>query len=179
MLLFCNIDVVTLQHPYNLFKYLIYVSSFITKGEGMDTDSFDVDRFRLTVQEVDLPNDPPVSHPRKKRARFLRGPVPWEWICKAMTLGRGPLALGMVLWHLRGLKRSDSFRLPPSATQCVGDRITVYRSLRALERAGLVHVERHQGRGPTVSLIDRTEADLPPEANSLDGGRGEVHPDAF
>ncbi|MBY0589158.1 hypothetical protein K2X85_18440 [bacterium] len=128
----------------------------------MDTDSLDVDRFRLTVREVELPTDLPVSSPGKKRARFLRGPVPWGWICKAMTLGRSPLALGMVLWHLRGLKRSDSFRLSPSATACVGDRKTVYRSLRVLEQAGLVHVERHQGRGPMVTLIDRPEADLPP-----------------
>jgi hypothetical protein len=128
----------------------------------MDSDVFDVDRFRLTVREVDLPTDPPIPQPRKRRARFLRGPVPWEWICRAMTLGRGPLALGMVLWHLRGLKGSDTFRLPPSATHCVGDRKTVYRSLRMLERAGLVHVHRHQGRGPTVSLIGRPQADLPP-----------------
>jgi hypothetical protein len=123
----------------------------------MDSDSFNVDQFRLTVREVDLPTDLPASPPRKKRARFLRGPVPWEWICKAMTLGRGPLALGMVLWHLRGLKRADTFRLSPSATHCVGDRKTVYRSLRALERAGLVHVHRHQGRGPTVTIVIASE----------------------
>lgn len=124
----------------------------------MDTDTVNLDRFRLTVHEM----------PRKSRAvsrrtappkhkageRFLRGPIPWPWITRAMQLGRAPLALSLVIWRLVGVQRSRTVHLTASEWECVGERKAVYRALDVLERAGLITVERHRGRGPMVEVCE-------------------------
>lgn len=113
-------------------------------------DPFDIDRLRI-------PDRMPVGRakaPRRKSGElFLKGPIPWWWIEKAARLPGQALSVGLVAWHLRGLRRSDTFRLAPSKVRSLGLSPRVARrGLKALENAGLVAVDRHRGRSPDVTL---------------------------
>jgi hypothetical protein len=88
------------------------------------------------------------------RGKFIAGPIDASWVKEASRLGVKALLVGMALWHLKGLRRSHSFivsnvmmlewDVQPDAEA---------RALRALERAGLIRVERRGKRSPQVTLV--------------------------
>jgi hypothetical protein len=88
------------------------------------------------------------------RIKFLKGPVPLPWLALA---GRQPgkaLHVAVVLWFLAGVMRSSTVALSGEVLKPFGvDRRAGHRGLTALERAGLVAVERHRGRQPRVTLL--------------------------
>ena len=94
--------------------------------------------------------------------RFIRGPLPFEWISRAARLPGSALAVGMCLWHLAGLRGThqrlalSTERLEPFGVS----RHSKDRALRALLAAGLVTVERKRGRSPRVSLVTRQRSRL-------------------
>jgi hypothetical protein len=67
---------------------------------------------------------------------------------------REALLVGLALWHLKGLRRDNSFlvsnlmleewRIQPDAKR---------RALGALEKAGLIAIERRGKRSPQVTLV--------------------------
>lgn len=87
-------------------------------------------------------------------SRFIRGPIPLEWAVEAGRLGGSALRVGLALWFYRGIRKSPSFRLGvgdiASATGLHPD--SARRGLRALELAGLVEVERRNGRKSGVTI---------------------------
>jgi DNA-binding transcriptional ArsR family regulator len=77
-----------------------------------------------------------------------------SWVCAASRLGVTALLLGMLLWHLRGLRRSDSFLVSNlMASEWGIEPDAKARALRKLERAGLVAIERRGKRSPQVTLL--------------------------
>ena len=90
--------------------------------------------------------------------RFLRGPIPWSWLCAAaVESGHGSgFKLAIVLWHLSGLNRqSKTIKLSGKIMREMGvDRHATYRGLKSLETAGLVLVERRLGQSPIVTILD-------------------------
>lgn len=109
-----------------------------------------------------LPGCPP--SPKREKAprhkageRFLRGPIPMAWInaaSKAAGKGSG-LKVAIAIWYLSGLNRqAKTIKLSSSVLAKMGvKRHAGYRGLEALENAGLVRVERQDGRSPMVTLI--------------------------
>ncbi len=92
---------------------------------------------------------------RHQRGKFLKGPIPWDWLTKAVDLPGKVLALSLVLWREVGCQKSYTVRLSPSAVKAFGvSRTTAYVALTRLEHAGLVSVERHRGRAPRVTILD-------------------------
>ncbi|MEO8901138.1 MAG: hypothetical protein ABI488_05650 [Polyangiaceae bacterium] len=83
---------------------------------------------------------------------FLRGPIPWWWLQAAMKLPGRALAVGVAAWLQAGL-RGTTERLPVNLSRVGVDRSRASRGLAALERAGLVQVERRPGRPPLVTLM--------------------------
>jgi hypothetical protein len=77
-------------------------------------------------------------------------------LLQARRLGVTALLVGLALWHIKGLRRTDTFivsnvmlqewDIEPDAKR---------RALRALERAGLVKIERRSKRSPQVTLVVR------------------------
>ena len=64
------------------------------------------------------------------------------------------LLVGLALWHIRGLRKTDTFivsnlMLPGLGVQPDAKR----RALRKLENAGLIKVERRGKRSPQVTLV--------------------------
>ena len=93
---------------------------------------------------------------------FLRGPIPWNWLCAAaLASGKGSgFKLAIVLWHLSGLNRqSKTVKLSGKKLRNMGvDRHAAYRGLKALEAASLISVQRRLGRSPMVTIIGVAES---------------------
>jgi DNA-binding transcriptional ArsR family regulator len=80
--------------------------------------------------------------------------VPVSWLCQAGRLGVKALLVGLALWHLKGLRKSDTFvvsNLMLRDWDIQADAKT--RALRKLEMAGLITVERRGKRSPQVTLL--------------------------
>ena len=90
------------------------------------------------------------------QGKFIAGPVNVMWLLRARRLGVTALLVGLALWHIKGLRKTDTFivsnlilqewDIQPDAKR---------RALRALERAGLVRIERRGKRSPQVTLVVR------------------------
>jgi hypothetical protein len=86
----------------------------------------------------------------------LKGPIPLAWLSAAVRLrGKAATAVALAIWFEAGRKRSMCIRLttPILARFCV-KRKAKYSGLRALERAGLVRVERVPHQNPEVSILE-------------------------
>ena len=125
------------------------------------TPKFDVERFR-TVGPVGPATTANRRSPLARRPgeKFLKGPIPWPWLTKAMSLPGRALHVGLRLWLESGMARSMD--VAPSLSSMERDagvsRFAASRGLAALEAAGLVAVERHAGRKPRVRLLDATNS---------------------
>src|SRR5262249_48913716 len=92
--------------------------------------------------------------PSPIRGKFILGPIDVSWLCRASRLGVKALLVGLALWHLKGLRRSNSFEFSNLMVLEWGiEPDAKSRALRALEKAGLISVERRGKRSPRVTLI--------------------------
>ena len=113
--------------------------AFVATGEVTEADAIDGGRIAF-------------GKPRQA-GRFLRGPVPWEWVIAAAGLPGQALIVGLCLWRLAGATQSPIVTLGNAELQPFGiDRATKCRALAALEGAGLITVARAPSRFPKVTL---------------------------
>jgi hypothetical protein len=88
------------------------------------------------------------------RGKFIAGPVDVSWVCKASRLGVKALLVGLALWHLRGLRKADTFIVSNVMLEDWGIWPDAKgRALRKLEQTGLIKVERRGKHSPQVTLI--------------------------
>jgi DNA-binding transcriptional ArsR family regulator len=88
------------------------------------------------------------------RDKFIAGPIDVSWICRAGRLGVKALLVGLALWHLRGLRRSNSFIVSNLMMQEWSVQPDAKaRALRKLENARLITVKREGKRSPRVTLV--------------------------
>jgi hypothetical protein len=124
----------------------------------LDADEFRPDRWEIPdgAPEAMPPGRKQKSLPRsKKTVRFLKGPIPWPWLLKAMQLPGKALAVGLMLWKEAGCARRRTIHF--CVTRAVAEGIpitTARRAIHALEQAGLVAIHRRPGRGLEVTLLD-------------------------
>ncbi len=137
----------TNAHPSNL----IYVSN---KKVFKYMCPLDLERLRIT-SAVPLKSKQETPKPSVKKAkRFLRGPIPLDWLTQAARQSGKALHVGIALWFLSGLKRSREIALSQSTLNLLGvSRHSGYRGLSKLETAGLISVVRHPGRNPIVTIL--------------------------
>jgi hypothetical protein len=77
-----------------------------------------------------------------------------SWVCRAARLGVKTLLVGLALWHLRGLRRSNTFLVSNLMLRDWGiEPDAKSRALRALERTGLISVKRQGKRSLVVTLV--------------------------
>ena len=87
--------------------------------------------------------------------KFLKGPIPWNWLSQAARLKGYSLHVAIALWFLAGLNRNRTVALTNTVLQGLGiNRFTKSRALKALEQARLVSVTHHQGRNPVVTILE-------------------------
>jgi hypothetical protein len=130
-------------------------------------DPFDVEALRLQGEALDeLRKRPRAARPRHRPGgRFLKGPVPLDWLLAAGRLPHHALHVGILFWFEAGCRRNRTVAFCLSRGQDMGlGEDTTRRALRALERVGLVSVVRRPGRGLEVTLLDApaAERDGPP-----------------
>ncbi len=113
--------------------------------------TFDPSRLALNGR---LPERKRVTVGARQTARFVRGPIPWGWICRAAQLPGAALAVSVALWHLAGMKRSETVSLSNGLMAELGvERHAKYRALAALEGAGLIMVKRQSGRSTVGTIL--------------------------
>ena len=101
----------------------------------------------------------PDSSPSPERVlremkRFVRGPIPAEWLQAAARLPGRALHAAMAICYLDGFERTGTVHLRPSVRDAYGlDRYSSARALKHLEQAGLVTVARKPGAAPTVTIL--------------------------
>jgi hypothetical protein len=108
------------------------------------------------------PNRALVSAPSKRAPRhkfgekFVRGPIPLDWLCVAAKQPGKAFQVAMGLWFRAGINNSNRMRFPMSWLNRAFsvNRTTAYRGLSALEKVGLVSVVRHRGRASIVTLLE-------------------------
>src|SRR5262249_17899727 len=94
--------------------------------------------------------------PRHKQGEhFLRGPIPLKWLTMASSLPGKALHVALAIWYGSGLRKSAMVPLSRKWLTSFGvNRYAAYRALTALEKQGLISVQRHRGRKPIVTLLD-------------------------
>ncbi|MHB9100700.1 MAG: hypothetical protein ACYC2E_04220 [Sulfuricella sp.] len=87
--------------------------------------------------------------------KFIKGPIPLEWITRANALPGKSGAVGLALWFLVGVKSSRTIKLTGEVERiAVCNRKAVYTALAALETAGLITmVERKMGARAVVAIV--------------------------
>lgn len=126
--------------------------------------SLALDQLRLpgapVTQTPPPANRPPHHGPGEK---FLKGPIPWDWLTVAARQPGKTLHVAIELWRWAGIKRTGVIRLSLSraAREFDTSRSALSRGLRALEAAGLVSVTRKAGSRLTVTLLDAHHAEDP------------------
>ncbi len=76
---------------------------------------------------------------RPPTQKFIKGPIPLEWISRANALPGKAGAVGMTLWFLVGVQGARTVKLTGEVEKIAGcGRKAVYHALVALEVAGLM-----------------------------------------
>lgn len=120
----------------------------------------DLNEWQLDGAAENSPPSSPRSAPPKRRAPFLKGPVPLAWLAMASCLPGRALAVGVVLWFQAGLQGAHEVKLTNQTLGPFGvDRFAKRRALDALAAAGLVSVTHHRGRSPLVRLHEAPQPD--------------------
>jgi hypothetical protein len=116
----------------------------------------EMDRFRLRAGQSGGPLASQKTPPRPRSGeRFLKGPIPLDWLSAAACLPGKSLHVGIALWFMGGLHKSRVVPLSNMAGLRFGlDRNAKYRALEWLEQASLVSVERKLGRAPVVTILE-------------------------
>lgn len=120
-------------------------------------DPFDPERLRLAACPARCEAVRKRSRlPRHRQGEeFLRGPIPLVWLRRAGELRGKALAVAVALWFKAGTAKGNP---EVAATAGLLERLGVgrkagYRGLAALERAGLVSIERRPGRSARVTIL--------------------------
>ena len=130
-------------------------------AHDMTLQAYDWDRRSGTYVATDAFVEPDAAASENVKAklghnskRFLKGPIPWSWIIRASGLPRQALVLGLCLWRLKGATQKDTVLLSNTELEPFGiDRAAKSRGLAALEKAGLIKVDRKRGRWANITLL--------------------------
>lgn len=122
-------------------------------------DTFNVQNLALPTSEVvTITHDKKIPPRHKTGEKFLKGPIPLNWLARASQLQGKSLQVGLSLWFLAGLTNSKTVKLSQSTLCDFGvNRHCKYRALRWLEDAKLISVKVDNGQSPIVTLRDVTE----------------------
>jgi hypothetical protein len=110
------------------------------------------------VHPLDAYQRPGPKQGKPKRIRFkngfIAGPLSLPWFSTAARLPKCAITVGLALWFLKNLRKSNTVKLQPSITQKFNiPKPSVHRGLSTLEAHGLVLVERYPGRSPLVTIL--------------------------
>jgi len=96
---------------------------------------------------------------QRRGDQFIAGPIPIRWVSAAAAVSATAVLVGLALWFRAGCEKSRTVRAGQSLwSRSNISRHRAYRALAALESAELVRVERHRGRNPIVTILQKRTA---------------------
>lgn len=122
-----------------------------------------IDEIRVNLAGLPgyVPSKSPTPYKPIKGEKFLKGPIPWDWLSKAGSAPGKALHVGILLWLQSGLTRSLQVSINQSRLLTFGvSRDSARRGLKALEQAQLIKVMRSPGRKPRVEIIPYIVSDI-------------------
>ena len=140
-----------MSHPYNLISYRVS-NIYVPPNIPMKTKPINQSSLSGVLAKA--------KGPKKKRApthkkgeRFLKGPIPWNWIVEAANISGSALKVSLALWFLSGITNTGTVKLSNGLLGELGiTRRTKYRVLKALESSGLISVSQHSGNSPEITI---------------------------
>ncbi len=119
------------------------------------------------IDKLALPKDTvrPIKHkakvPRHKTGeKYLKGPIPLNWLCAAAHLPGKSFQVAIAIWYLVGLNRSPTVKLNQVVLTDFGvNRNCKYRALDWLSDAGLIFVQKADGKNPLITVLPIPEAE--------------------
>ena len=141
-------------HPSSLISLVLF---FLNSGSGVNP--FDSSRLEPAPAHVPIGREkrPPRHGPGEK---FLKGPIPWQWLVRAGLLPGKALVVGLAIWREAGCRNERT--VPLNLSNLSIPRRTAQRALQELADAGLVSVEHRDGRPTLVTLNDAPGTASPP-----------------
>lgn len=108
---------------------------------------------------------------QKTNGKFIRGPIPFNWVQAANALPGKAGPVGFALWFLKGVKKSDTFAVTAQIELLAGcTRQALSRALLNLQSANLIKLKHRSGARHVVTiLLMKIENHDPAIANSTDG----------
>ncbi len=108
----------------------------------------------MDVEQFRIPTSIPPTPQKRRQKKFLKGPVPLDWLQSAGRLPGKALHVGVVLQFLFGVSQSPKVTFSSLLAEEFGvKRHAAYRALKALEQRGLIKIRRGRGKSPIVQLI--------------------------
>ena len=108
----------------------------------------DLEQFRIPTTISQIPQ-------KRKKGKFLKGPISLDWLQCAGHLPGKALHVGIALQFLSGVQRSPEVTFSYSLAETFGvKRHAAYRALNALEQRGLIKIRRENGKSPRVQLLE-------------------------
>jgi hypothetical protein len=93
--------------------------------------------------------------PSKTSKLFLKGPIPFDWLQKANSLGGSTGIVATGLWFYAGINSSKSFKVDGKLDQFTGiTRQTRQHALQKLEFAGLIKLTNLHGSYPYIEILN-------------------------
>jgi hypothetical protein len=87
--------------------------------------------------------------------RFIKGPIPLDWMTHANALPGKAGAVGIALWFLAGVTKNPVFRATRKIEEIACcERKSVYAAFTALEAAGLIRLTPKRGSRPTIEIVE-------------------------
>lgn len=93
---------------------------------------------------------------KRQRSQFVKGPIPLTWLTRAFQLGGKCGAMAVALAWRAGLTGGTHDLSVTNATAMrfgIATRNSRRSTLRRLEEAGLVRVDRYPNKAPRVELL--------------------------
>jgi hypothetical protein len=96
---------------------------------------------------------PAMSQPAS--LRYLRGPLPLDWLETALVLPGQAINVGLAIWFTAGVRKSqrDLSVSNELVAQFGVTRWSKYRALAQLKRAGLIAIKQTGKSAPRVTLL--------------------------
>ncbi len=91
---------------------------------------------------------------KESTRKFIHGPIPFNWLKKSNSLKGKTGAVGMALWFLHGVKKSDTFKITNQIEELAGcSRQVLGRALKSLQTADLIKFVQKPGARAVVTIL--------------------------
>ena len=86
--------------------------------------------------------------------RFLKGPIPLDWLAAAAQLPGKAINVGLALWWLAGMSKTGVLKLTRQSQIAMNISKDAERDgLRRLQRAGLIEIAARPGQRHSIRII--------------------------